>query len=141
MADIRISFTAGFSELSCGRGANVGMEAAATRWPFDGCSDNGHYNGAGWGAVGFAWREVLPNASALEAGAVCLREATPQKGELPTIYGDVGHRERGTSARSTTSRTYESNQEGHMSRDCPTAHCGGRRGCFRCGEEGHMSRD
>nr|XP_050049268.1 DNA-binding protein HEXBP-like [Dermacentor andersoni] len=131
MADIRISFTAGFSGLSCGRGANIGMEAATAQRP---C-------GAGWGAVGFAWRKELPNAGALEAGAVCLREANPHEGELPTIYGDVGHRERGRSARSTTGRTDECNQEGHMSRDCPTAHCGGRRGCLRCGEEGHMSRD
>nr|XP_054934362.1 DNA-binding protein HEXBP-like isoform X2 [Dermacentor andersoni] len=95
----------------------------------------------GWGGMRFTWCKDRRNGGALEAGTVCWREGTPPKGELTTIYGDVRHWGPRRSARSTTGRTcVKCNQEGHMSRDCPTAASGGRRGCLRCGEEGHMSK-
>nr|XP_054934361.1 DNA-binding protein HEXBP-like [Dermacentor andersoni] len=94
-----------------------------------------------WGGMGSTRKKNLHNGGALAAGADCWGEAALQKGELGSIYGGVCHWGRRRSARSITGRTYvKCNQEGHMSRDCPTAASGGRRGCLRCGEEGHMSR-
>ncbi|XP_049525044.1 uncharacterized protein LOC125946329 [Dermacentor silvarum] len=78
--------------------------------------------GAGWGAVGCTWHKNVQNRGVLAAGADCWGEATPEKEQLTFIYGGVRHSERGRSGSSTAGRAYfECNQEGHMSRGCPTA--------------------
>ncbi|XP_049516888.1 uncharacterized protein LOC125942673 [Dermacentor silvarum] len=136
MAEAVSSFPAGCFELSRRRGATLGMQDGTSRPP---C-------GAGWGAMGFTWSKNLFNGGVLAAGADWWCEATPEKKELTSVYGGVRHWERGRSASRTTGCAYVlCNEEGHMSRDCPTTDSGGRRrcgrGCFKCGEEGHMSRD
>ncbi|KAH7981309.1 hypothetical protein HPB49_023069 [Dermacentor silvarum] len=136
MAEAVSSFVAGCIELSRRRGTTLGMEAASYQPP---C-------GAGWGAMGSTRNKNVHNRGVLAAGGDCWVEATPEKLELICIYGGVCHWERGRSASSTAGRAYvECNEEGHMSRDCPTAESAGRRRCgercFKCGEEGHRSRD
>ncbi|KAG0432041.1 hypothetical protein HPB47_021230, partial [Ixodes persulcatus] len=60
-----------------------------------------------------------------------------------STYGGGGGRSGGGGGGSRG--CFKCGEEGHMSRECPSADSGGGRsggrGCFKCGEEGHMSRE
>ncbi|CAL4066634.1 unnamed protein product, partial [Meganyctiphanes norvegica] len=73
--------------------------------------------------------------------------ALPSSSELPSSFGNsngFGNNNRGGMRFSGGPKTcHKCNEEGHVSRDCPTGGGGGRgsSACYKCNEEGHMARD